>query len=203
MKFSRSWGGDEWQAYALKLVQLRHGAENVQVVPDKVQGDAGIEFFSLDGCLYQCFAPEETADVAKAANAMKAKASRDLNKLGRNAVTIQNLLQKLQCSRWILLSPFLDNKDVVVSVRAHGQKIRALGLSFLTTGFEALVQSQDDFATEIEKLRLEGAALAVAYEKPQQSKLLTKLPAKPCSLWPTSSKELSRWRQRINGIVEK
>ena len=55
----RDWKGDEWQEFALQLVQRRHGAENVQVVPDKVKGDAGLEFFTTCGCLYQCYAPEE------------------------------------------------------------------------------------------------------------------------------------------------
>lgn len=81
MGYRRAWKGDEWQAFALQLVQRRHGPENVQVVPDSVGGDAGLEFFTTSGCLYQCYAPEETADVAKAASAMKAKAGRDLPKL--------------------------------------------------------------------------------------------------------------------------
>jgi hypothetical protein len=81
MGFLRAWDPDGWQAFALQLVQLRHYPQNVQIVPDAVRGDAGIEFFSTDGCLYQCYAPEEVADVGKAASAMKEKARRDLNKL--------------------------------------------------------------------------------------------------------------------------
>jgi hypothetical protein len=74
MGFLRAWDPDGWQAFALQLVQLRHYPQNVQIVPDAVRGDAGIEFFSTDGCLYQCYAPEEVADVGKAASAMKEKA---------------------------------------------------------------------------------------------------------------------------------
>lgn len=84
MGFRRLWSGDEWQRFALKLVQLRHGSQNVQIVPDKVRGDAGIELITTNGCLYQCYAPQEVSDVSKAASAMKAKARVDLPKLVKN-----------------------------------------------------------------------------------------------------------------------
>jgi hypothetical protein len=86
-------------------------------VPDRVKGDAGVEFFTTDGVLYQCYAPEEVADVAKASSAMKSKGSRDLSKLRINSTVLEGILQHIRCRRWILLCPFLDDKDVVAFVR--------------------------------------------------------------------------------------
>jgi hypothetical protein len=162
----RAWDPDGWQVFALKLVQRRHGPQNVQIVPDRVRGDAGIEFFSTDGCLYQCYAPEEVSDTAKAASAMKAKASRDLQKLVHNREKIAALLQALKAGRWILLCPFLDDKDVVVSVRQKGVAIKAECLQFLADNFEALVQSQEDFAAEIDELRLRSLGPPLQVETP-------------------------------------
>jgi hypothetical protein len=54
MNYKRDWNADEWQGFCLQLVQLRHGHENIQGVPDKVKGDAGIEFIFIGGTLYQC-----------------------------------------------------------------------------------------------------------------------------------------------------
>lgn len=154
MSYRRAWKGDEWQAFALQLVQLRHGAENVQVVPDAVRGDAGLEFFTTSGCLYQCYAPQEASDVAKAASAMKAKAGTDLPKLAKYKDKIEPILSGIVASRWILLCPFLDNKEVVADVRKRGLAIKSLGLSFLDPGFEALCQCQENFAGEIEQLKV-------------------------------------------------
>src|SRR5438552_3019751 len=109
MSFRRNWGGEEWQSYCVTLVQARHGSSNVQQIPDRVRGDCGIEFFSINGCLYQCYAPEEVSDVAKAASGMKAKAQRDLAKLNKYSDDISKILQSLKANRWILLCPFLDN----------------------------------------------------------------------------------------------
>jgi len=162
MNYRRAWDGDEWQRHALQLVQLRHGHQNVQPVPDQVGGDAGLEFICLDkdggkgGVLYQCYAPEETADVAKAAIAQKSKARRDLNKLEANKDKLGEILKGLKIDRWILLSPFLDNKDVVTAARDRGIEIRDLKLPFLADNFEALVHCQEDFTSEIEVLRQQG-----------------------------------------------
>jgi hypothetical protein len=169
MNFKRAWDGDGWQAYALQLVQIRHRPQNVQAVPDKVKGDAGIEFFTTDGCLYQCYAPEEASDVAKASSAMKAKASRDLKKLHTYASLIERILQDTRCNRWILLCPFLDDKDVVAFVREKGKEIQSLGLSFLEQNFEALVHCQTDFSVEIGRLKQMSAGMALHFERPSQA----------------------------------
>jgi len=118
-----------------------------------VGGDAGLEFFTTDGCLYQCYAPEEPGNTAKASSAMKQKATRDLPKLRDKQQVIAAILTDLKCSRWILLCPFLDDKAVIAHVRAKGTEIRKLSLPFLSDDFEALVQSQEDFANEIAQLR--------------------------------------------------
>jgi hypothetical protein len=164
MAVRREWKGDEWQEFALQLVQRRHGAENVQIVPDKVRGDAGLEFFTLCGCLYQCYAPQEASDVAKAASAMKAKAGRDLRKLKKNQEIIQKILAGVKGKRWILLCPFLDNKDVISYIRERGVEIKAENLPFLASDFEALCHSQQDFQAELEQLKALslGPALRVA-----------------------------------------
>ncbi|MDP3410528.1 hypothetical protein [Bosea sp. (in: a-proteobacteria)] len=158
MKYRRAWDGGEWQGYALQLVQLRHGHQNVQSVPDHVGGDAGLEFIHIGGIndpptLYQCYAPGETVDNKKAAIAQRAKANKDLQKLILNKDKLCSLLKNLSIKRWILLCPFLDNKDVIGSTRAKAVEIRKAKLPFLAEDFDALVHCQEDFAGEIEILR--------------------------------------------------
>lgn len=151
--YRRAWDGAEWQSHARSLINLRHGAANVQPVPDHVRGDAGIECFTMDGCAYQCFAPEEVSDNKKASNAIKAKASRDLKKLETNQPILQRLLQSVTLSRWILLCPFLDDKDVVAFTRERASELVKIGLPILSPLFEAIVHCQEDFADQIAFLR--------------------------------------------------
>jgi hypothetical protein len=84
---------------------------------------------------------------------MKRKATRDLSKLIKHKDIISNMLQGTKARRWILLCPFLDDKAVVAHVRGKGTGITEEDLEFLGDDFEALVQSQEDFAIEIETLK--------------------------------------------------
>ncbi len=165
-KYVRSWDGNEWEQFSLRLVRERHGAANVQPIPARVKGDLGIECITTDGCVYQSYAPEETADVAKAASAMKAKASRDLKKLKKNAGEIEKLLGGVKVRRWILLCPFLDDKDVVTHVANKAQELLNPGLPFLDSEFRGLVHCQDDFGKEIERLRLEACGTSLTLKTP-------------------------------------
>ncbi|WP_143154552.1 hypothetical protein [Devosia limi] len=156
------------------MVQLRHGPENVQRVPAKVSGDAGLEFFTTNGCLIQCYAPEETSDTAKSSSAMKQKATSDLPKLIKNSKIISGILQDLKARRWILMCPFLDDKDVIRHVRVKGQDILAANLSFVTRDFEALVHSQEDFSVEIATLKRQSLGPKLAYEPPSDAAIAEK-----------------------------
>ncbi len=170
-RYPRAWGGTEWQEYAFRLVQLRHGATNVQRVPDKVRGDGGLEFFTTDGCLIQCYAPEEISDTAKAASRMKAKATRDLPKLIRNCADITNMLNGIKANRWILLCPFLDDRSVIAHVRKKGSDIAAQRLPFIDDKFQALVHSQEDFATQIDILRAQAVGPPIMVSAPDREEI--------------------------------
>lgn len=165
-KYQRDWAGNEWQQFSLQLVRERHGAHNVQAIPDKVHGDLGLECITADGCVYQCYAPEETSDVGKAASAMRAKANRDLNKLLKNKDKVAALLGSLKVRRWILLCPFLDDKDVVKTVAGKAKELLNCGLPFLSADFHGLVHCQEDFAQEIEKIRSKALGAKLVLKKP-------------------------------------
>ena len=165
-ELKRDWDSTEWEEFALRLVQVRHGAQNVQRVPDNVRGDAGIEFLTTDGCCYQCYAPAQTADTAKAASAMKRKATRDLKKLNYNASTIEELLGTRKLTRWILLCPFLDDKSVISHVRERTDTLLIPTLDFVSEDFHALVQSLHDFETELTTLRSHSLGIPIDMQMP-------------------------------------
>ena len=164
----RDWVGDEWQTFSRRLVQMRHGAQNVQDVPSKVKGDAGIEFFTTDGCCYQCYAPEETANTAKAASAMKRKATRDLPKLINNVSVIASLLGTIKIRRWILLCPFLDDKEVIAHVASKAVDVVEAKLDYIDDNFHALVHCQIDFENELQRLRLESHGIPIRVSSPTE-----------------------------------
>nr|WP_321361957.1 hypothetical protein [uncultured Hyphomonas sp.] len=170
-KYPRDWDGSEWEQFSLRLVRERHGATNVQSIPARVKGDLGIECFTTDGCVYQSYAPEETGDTAKAASAMRAKANRDLGKLAKNEDKIGKLLSGMKITRWIMLCPFLDDKEVVTTVAARAQKILESGLPFIDSDFHGLVHCQEDFSKEIDRIRLEACGAPITLKTPNTDEI--------------------------------
>lgn len=168
---NRYWDGKDWQAFARQIVQMRHGAQNVQPVPDRVKGDAGLEFFTTDGCLYQCYAPEEVFDVAKASSAVKAKATRDLRKLKSNEAIIAGIVGNLKFNRWIILCPFLDDKDVIRHIAAKVNEFECHKLSFALNDFIGLAHSLDDFASEVELLRRQSRGVPISLISPTSEEI--------------------------------
>lgn len=171
-KYPRDWDGNEWEQFSLRLVRERHGAENVQPIPARVKGDLGIECITTDGCIYQSYAPEETGNTGKAASAMRAKANRDLDKLKKYQDKILQLLGGIKVRRWIMLCPFLDDKEVVTTVANKAQKVLELGLTFLDADFRGLVHSQEDFAKEIEKIRMEACGTTLVLKTPDAEEIM-------------------------------
>ena len=163
----RDWDSREWEAFTLRLVQLRHGAENVQTVPDKVKGDAGIEFLTTHGFCYQCYAPSESSNTAKASSAMKNKATRDLKKLIEYEATIKRLLGERKITRWILLCPFLDDKSVIEHVISKAADDSIRSLEIISDDFHVLVQSLVDFESEYEILRSHNLAFPIDPNEPE------------------------------------
>lgn len=164
--FPRDWTADDWELFALRLVQLRHGPQNVQRVPHRVQGDAGIDFFTTDGCCYQCYAPIPGTEPAASASKMKQKATRDLSKLLDNHRVIEKLLRGIQVGRWILLCPYVDDKSVIEHIRAKCSRFVMSDIHYIDQNFQALVQSLPDFASEWETLRTRSIGLPIQQRSP-------------------------------------
>jgi hypothetical protein len=155
--YKYDWDPRDWQSFALQLIRERHGAVNVQRVPDAHRGDSGLEAYSFDGCLYQCYAPKFPLPIAERARKTRAKLNADVSKLIANAETIEGWLGAVTVSRWILLVPLFDSKEPITTCTDLTEKVLSRGLAFVRFDFRVCVCDQSDFSTELEQLRRKAA----------------------------------------------
>lgn len=47
----------EWEAFCEKMLRFHYGQANFWSVPDQDSGDFGIEFYTADGTIFQCYYP--------------------------------------------------------------------------------------------------------------------------------------------------
>ena len=138
--------GDEWEEFALLLLQDRHGALNVHKVPADDQGDLGLDYFCIaEGVVYQCYAVDEPVGIPQRASKQKTKMTTDLGKFVANASEILQIMQGKKIKRWVLLVPLHNSKAVLLHAGKKAAEIKALALPHLDSDFEIVLQDLSCF----------------------------------------------------------
>jgi len=156
--------GDEWQDWATQLLQRHYPPGEYQAVPDGQSGDAGIEGFSLDGCVYQMYGPRSELNFKARHEGLRRKITEDTNKFVKNRAKLQSLLGGLKVKRWILLVPYFDSRSIVEHATKKTKEILGLSLDYVdATDFRVMVLNEDAFAVERSAL-LNGGRTSVRIE---------------------------------------
>ncbi|MDF0523275.1 hypothetical protein P0R31_39465 [Bradyrhizobium yuanmingense] len=143
------WNPDDWEAFALCLLQSRHGALNVHKIPAAHKGDLGLDYICVsERVAYQCYAVQEPLDISTRAERQKTKITIDIGKLVANSGEISKLFLGNKIKHWILLVPLHDSKDVNLHCAKKTTDTRNLSCSHLDANFEVGIHDQDLFATK-------------------------------------------------------
>jgi hypothetical protein len=125
--------GDQWQDLCIRVLRQHHGGTNLIPVPDDDGGDAGLEAFSLDGCVYQCYAPERGDMLTTRAlyGKHRNKMTADVGKFIDNVEKITKLVPPgLKISRWVLLVPVIRGRKIIEHSKEKTAEVRAAGLPY-------------------------------------------------------------------------
>lgn len=116
--------GELWQDWANQLLLRRYGLGEYVPVPDKDRGDAGIEGFTLSGYAYQAYGPEdEPLSTNERYEKHRTKMTTDIKKFIDNRVALGQILGKTRISRWILLVPQCDSKEIIKHANKKTQEV--------------------------------------------------------------------------------
>jgi hypothetical protein len=172
----QQWSGDDWQDFALSLLQSRHGPMGVQKIPSSHKGDLGIDFYcTSEAVIYQCYAAEEPIDISTRADRQKVKITTDLKKMVDGADEVAKLFLGNLVKNWVLLVPLHDSKEVNLHCAKKTADLRAGHHPHLDVGIEVCIQDQKSFP---------GAALDAA---------MTALTTLSLSVGPATQEELDTW----------
>jgi len=123
----REWDPEEWQAYCEELLTVHYGVR-VQIVPDRGQGDGGLEAYVADECIaFQCYAPESPFSLDAQTAAQRNKIRTDTKKLIDHPDRTQRLIGAGRTIReWVLLTPSFEDKALVVYANDRSLEVRRL-----------------------------------------------------------------------------
>lgn len=151
----RDWDPNEWQAHCSELLNVHYGVR-VQLFPDRVNGDGGLEaFVSDEGIAFQCYAPESPFGVADQTNKQKEKIRADTKKLLDKPQQTQELIgPSSRIREWVLLTPAFEDKALVSYAAARAATVRrdASAHSWCSPNFRISVHDESLFAVARAKL---------------------------------------------------
>lgn len=148
---SQNWNGTEWQDYCILLLQRRYSSgrnHSLQLVPDRHNGDLGIEAFSFDGAAYQCYAAQEPLSVNDCYEKQRDKLTTDLGKLKANETELVKMLGSTKIRRYVFMVHRHDSKFLVQHATTKATEVLSWGLSFIDPLFRVVVETDDDYAVE-------------------------------------------------------
>ncbi|MQT11968.1 hypothetical protein [Segnochrobactrum spirostomi] len=144
------WNPDDWELFAFRLLQGRHGALHVHKIPAAHKGDYGIDYYCTgDSVAYQCYAVEEPIDISTRAERQKKKINADLYKFIKNNEEISKVFLNMPIKHWILLSPLHDSKEVNIHCAKKTKDLRDAGCASFDPMIEVMIQDPSAFPPDI------------------------------------------------------
>jgi hypothetical protein len=138
----------EWEKFCARMLRYHYGVNNFWEVPDTDQGDLGLEFFIIDGTLYQCYYPDKNADMAAYKQKVQKKIRNDLQKLKTNEVEIAKILDGVvdKVRRWVLLIPEMKSKELIKYCNTKKKELLKSPPTYIDTeDFQVKIDTADSF----------------------------------------------------------
>ena len=157
MEISSRLSGNEWQIFADKLLQRHYGPTEYQKIPDRDRGDAGIEGFTIShGHAYQIYGPVEPLSTRERYEKLRTKMTNDTRKFRRNHELLKKIFGDVKITRWALLVPYYDSKEIVLHATKKTKEIIDADLPYVSPDFHVSIVDEEAFAVEREELISNG-----------------------------------------------
>lgn len=143
---AHAWNEKEWQDHVNRILIVHyHSTEHTyQVIPDKVQGDGGLEGFATNGHVYQCYCDQDTVNTGDRTRKQKKKITADLGKLDKYKTYWSIIFKDLKITRWVLVVPNHEDKAVIKHAIKRAAVLAAKGLPFIDPAFIPIICTDCD-----------------------------------------------------------
>ncbi|EEM08343.1 hypothetical protein bmyco0003_49390 [Bacillus pseudomycoides] len=141
--------GDSWETFCQRCLKIRYKEDGYQSIPAHFGGDLGIEGYTRDGVVFQCYCPDENYAPKELYEHQRDKLTKDLNKLIINKDELIKFIKGMKIKKWIFLTPEYHNKDIIQHCVKKREEYRGKNTSFLDEEFDVLVQDIEFFLEEM------------------------------------------------------
>ena len=129
--FFSTFSAKDWESFCEVMLRQHFGSKNFHIVPDEDQGDLGIEFFTTEGTIYQCYFPEPGIEMKKYKRLIQIKINDDLKKLKENEKGIKSMLDDITIHQWVLLTPEYKSKELIPYCNKKKKEVIDKNISYI------------------------------------------------------------------------
>ena len=136
----------EWENFCEVMLRQHYGAKNFYPVPDQDGGDLGIEFYTADGTIFQCYYPEKGIEMSIYKKRIQKKINDDLNKLKDNEQEILKILDDVRINQWVLLTPEKKSKDLIAYCNKKKKEVTSKDICYIdNTSFKVKIETASSY----------------------------------------------------------
>lgn len=136
----------EWEAFCEIMLRYHYGQPNFWPVPDEDSGDYGIEFYTAEGTIFQCYYPDLSVDMKKYKRKIQKKINDDLKKLKEYEQGIAKMLGDIQIKQWVLLTQELKSKDLLTYCNTKKKETVKKNIPYIDNdNFQVKIETADTF----------------------------------------------------------
>lgn len=140
--------GKEWERKVKGWLRIRYPRGGFIDVPDQHGGDFGIEGFSTDGIVYQCYAPRESLRAKELFENHKKKLNESIQKFIDNKTDLQNLFGSTKIHQYWLVTPENKSSQLIQLAQTKADEVRRASLPYVADDFRVHIAPQEDFSVE-------------------------------------------------------
>lgn len=149
--------GDAWEDLCVRCYRLKYQTQNYTAIPAVHGGDAGIEGFTCNGIVHQCYCPEREYDDKELYEHQRNKLTADIEKLMNNRDRLKELGVP-PIVEWHFNIP--EYRDSRILAHAHTKQEEVLAakkkspslFDHISDNFKIYVKIAEDFTPEISRI---------------------------------------------------
>lgn len=135
-----------WEKFCERMLTFEFGHNNIFPVPDGDEGDLGIEFYTVDGTIYQCYCPDPSYSMKEYKSHIQDKITTDILKLEKYQKEITTTLAGIMINKWILLIPDYKSRQLIIHCNKYREIIKSKNLPFIDNdNFSVMCQDPDRY----------------------------------------------------------
>ncbi|MBN8783570.1 MAG: hypothetical protein J0G98_10935 [Terrimonas ferruginea] len=143
-----SFNGNSWETMMQVVFKNRYkDVDYHRIKPSP--GDFGIEGFTRDGLVFQCYCPDTHINDDRLYEKQRDKITEDLKKISIYEQELIKILGGIKIKKWIFVTPKMGHNKLITHCNSKRDEIRALNLSTLDSDFDVIIHEGDHYNKEI------------------------------------------------------